>query len=180
MKANMGCYNHPSRTVVANCPKCGKFMCKECAEKYESKLCDSCEKERLEQVKKNREAKVENLHKQAKNVKKDTIKDLVVAAVLSIVCAVIGFSIGNSDGNGLSMAWMFAGFPWGWKLINQVMTGNLMGWLIVLTEKFWIVAYIIKFALALFIGMFTWPIIIGYKIYLVVKANNLEKDFKKM
>ena len=55
-----------------------------------------------------------------------------------------------------------------------------MGWVSFLNDKFWIVAYIIKFALALFIGMFTWPIIIGYKIYLVVKANNLEKDFKNM
>ena len=62
----MGCFYHPDATVVASCPKCGKFLCKDCAEKYESKLCDKCEAERIAQIEKNKAQKKEDFHKSSK------------------------------------------------------------------------------------------------------------------
>ncbi len=171
----MKCYYHESKDAVGTCKNCGKSLCKTCVDKHESGLCDDCEKKRKEKLEKELNTKKENLKKDAKAVKNDTIKDLVIAAVLSLVCGIFGFSIGGIQG-----LLMTIGFPWGWKFINQIMTGNFMSWLIILTEKFWLVAYIIKFGLALIIGAFTWPFIIGYKIYLVVKANNFEKETKNM
>ncbi len=38
----MKCFNHPEREAVATCQKCGKGLCKECAEKHTPCLCDSC------------------------------------------------------------------------------------------------------------------------------------------
>lgn len=60
----MGCYEHSERKVVATCAKCGKFMCRECAEKYKSKLCESCEKERISEE----NAKIEQQKAQVKRV----------------------------------------------------------------------------------------------------------------
>lgn len=178
LKANvgMGCYEHPERTVVATCNKCGKFMCKECAEKNQSKLCDSCEQERIANEKQEFENKKAQVKKNVKNYKKDTTKELIKVAIISGVLAIIGWSIGSSDGagNAFTMAWLLAGFPWGWKIINQIMDGNMMTWLIILTEKFWIVAYIIKFGLAFLIGSIAWPIKLGLSIYHVVSAKRIE------
>ncbi len=171
----MKCYYHESKDAVGTCKDCGKSLCKTCVDKYESGLCEACEKKRKEKIQKELDIKKENLKKNAKSVKNDTIKDLVIAAVLSLICGIFGFAIGGFQG-----LLMTIGFPWGWKFINQIMTGNFMSWLIILTEKFWLVAYIIKFGLALIIGAFTWPFIIGYKIYLFVKANNFEKETKNM
>lgn len=172
----MGCYEHPESTVVATCKNCGKFMCKECAEKYESKLCEECEKQRLEKVKKQEEEQKQHVKNNAKNYKKETVKDLVKVAIISGVLAIIGFCLGNSDGIGtaFTMAWLLAGFPWGWKIINQLMDGNMMTWLIILTESFWIAAYVIKFALAFLIGACVWPFKLGISIYRVVSAKKLE------
>lgn len=177
----VGCFNHPERTVVASCPNCGKFMCKECATKYESKLCENCEKERIAKEKQEYENMKQGHKARAKSYKKDTVKELIKLSVITIVLAVIGYSIGSSDGvgNGITMAWLLAGFPWGWKIINQLMDGNMMTWFIILTEKFWIVAYIIKFALAFFIGIFAWPIKFIITIYHVVTAKKYEKDVEK-
>ena len=164
----VGCYNHPDRTVVANCPNCGKFMCRECAEKNKCKLCDSCEKERIERAE-------QEIKGQAKAIKQDSVGELIKVAVISIALAILGFCIGQGSGQEWMMAWIFMGFPWGWKIINQLMTGNFMTWLLIWTQKAWLVAYIIKFVLAAFIGMFAWPIKLIITIYHVVSAKNLEK-----
>ncbi len=171
----MKCYYHENKDAVGTCKECGKSLCKTCVDKYKSGLCESCEQKRKEKAQKVLDDKKAKLKMDAKSVRNDTIKDLVVAGVLSVVCAIIGYSIEGFQG-----LLMFIGFPWGWKLINQLMTGNFMGWLMVLTDKFWIVAYILKFGLALFIGAFTWPFFIGYKIYIFIKANNFEKETRNM
>lgn len=38
----MKCYNHNDRDAVATCMECGVGLCRECADKYESVLCDKC------------------------------------------------------------------------------------------------------------------------------------------
>lgn len=50
----MNCYYHQNRTAVATCQDCGKYLCKECAEKYNKEsvshgliLCDACYIERI-------------------------------------------------------------------------------------------------------------------------------------
>ena len=165
----VGCFNHPERTVVATCPNCGKFMCRECAEKNKSKLCDTCEQERVQGAK-------DHIKGQAKAIKKDSIGELIKMLVISVILGIIGFSIGEDFSQRFTMAWILIGFPWGWKIVNQIMTGNFMTWLIVLTESAWLVAYIIKFGLAGLIGMFAWPIKLILTIYNVVSARNLEKS----
>lgn len=116
----------------------------------------------------------EQIHNKAKAAKTDSIIDLVKAVAISLVFAIIGFMIGKEDGQGLTFAYMLAGFPWGWKLISKLMDDGVM-FLAALADKF-LVVLIIKLVLGGFIGAIVWPFIIGYKIYLVVKAHNLEKS----
>lgn len=170
----MGCFNHPEATAVASCPKCGKFLCKECAQKNASKLCDDCEAERIAQNNKDAEKRKADFHNRTKAVKNDSIIDLVKSAVISLIFAFIGFQVGKADGNGLTFAYMFAGLPWGWKVISKIMDSGVM-FFAALSNNF-LIAFIIKFVLGELIGAFVWPFIIGYKIYLVIKAHNLEKS----
>lgn len=45
----MKCYNHPERDAVAMCNVCGKFLCKECADKHNPIMCDDCYEKSLQQ-----------------------------------------------------------------------------------------------------------------------------------
>ena len=47
MAEGMGCYKHPKETVVGTCPECGKFLCKECTDKFDSLLCEVCKEKRV-------------------------------------------------------------------------------------------------------------------------------------
>jgi len=178
--ADMGCYEHPDRKVVGSCPKCGKFMCKECVEKYSSKLCETCEKERLAEEDKKLAAKKAQLKGQANSLKNDAKKDLIKAAVISIAFGIFGFIVGSSDETvnmGLTMAYMFAGFPWGWNVIKQIMDDGVM--FFAALNGNWFVAFFIKAVLGAVIGALIWPFIIGWKIYKFVKANNVAKNIDK-
>jgi len=177
--ADMGCYEHPDRKVVGSCPKCGKFMCKECVEKYSSKLCETCEKERLAEEEKKAEAKKNQLKGQAKQIKENALKDLIKAAIFSIAFGIFGFVVGSSDENGmgLTMAYMLAGFPWGWNVIKQLMDDGFM--FFAALSGNWLVAFFIKLVLGMFIGALIWPFIIAWKVYKLIKANNLVKNIEK-
>lgn len=37
-----GCYRHPERQAVAQCPNCGAFLCRECYNRYEGHMCKNC------------------------------------------------------------------------------------------------------------------------------------------
>lgn len=122
-------------------------------------------------------AENEQIHNEAKAAKNDSIIDLVKAAAISLIFAFIGFQIGKADGQGLTFAYMLAGFPWGWKLISKLMDGGVM-FLAALADKFLIVLFI-KLVLGGVIGAIVWPFIIGYKIYQVIKAHNIEKSVRQ-
>ncbi len=38
----MKCFHHSEQDAVATCQKCGKGLCRKCAEEYTPCLCDSC------------------------------------------------------------------------------------------------------------------------------------------
>jgi hypothetical protein len=175
--AGMGCYKHPDKTVVGTCPECGKFLCKECADKYESHLCDGCEEKRKANAQKALNAKKAKLAQDAGAAKNEALKSLIMGVVVSLIFGFIGFSIGKSDGEGLTMAYMLAGFPWGYKLISKLMDDGVM-FFAALAGNF-LVALCIKLVLGILVGCIAWPIIICYRIYTFVQANNLHKSVTK-
>ena len=38
----LGCYNHPDRPAVAQCQRCHKGLCRECADLYSPIVCAEC------------------------------------------------------------------------------------------------------------------------------------------
>lgn len=105
----MYCYNHPDRDAVATCCKCGKSLCKECADKYHPCLCDNCYKVL-------RQKEIDDL----KAARKQLIKTFAISCALAFVCAMITTSSGSE-----SFPWVFTVIaffaPWGWGY------GNLFG-----------------------------------------------------
>ncbi len=85
----MKCFNHTEREAVATCQKCGKGLCKECAEKYTPCMCDTC----AEQTRKNQQQQAQNKEEQRKQKYKDALVDtrsefittVIIGVVLSIV-----------------------------------------------------------------------------------------------
>ena len=177
-KSNVGCFKHPDEKVVGSCSKCGKFMCKACMDKYESHLCEDCEKKRKEENQKKQDAKKAQLQKNAGELKSEALKSLIIGAVVSLIFGFVGYSLGKSDGNGLMMGYMLAGFPWGYKLISKIIDDGVLFFAALAGNL--LIAYIIKFVLGMLIGAIAWPISIGYRIYKYVKADSLHKETKKL
>lgn len=99
----MKCYNHQDRDAVATCTKCGKSLCKECADKHSPCLCDEC----YSQL---REDELKNLQ----DAKKPFIKAIILGVVFLVAAL---FLVAAADGP----AWLpiLAFFiPFGWKYAN--------------------------------------------------------------
>ncbi len=174
-KTAMGCYEHPDKTVVATCPKCGKFMCKECAEKYESKLCQSCEEARVKEQK-------ENLKNNSKNYFKSTKKQLTGIIIKSVILAIIGFSLGggtNEIETSLICAYLFAAFPWGWKIIKQLIDDGVLSWFFLASDGLFIFAVIMKFALSIIVGAVAFPISLILAIKDFTTAKKIDENVNK-
>lgn len=106
----MKCYNHPDRDSVATCQKCGKFLCKECADNHQPFLCDDC-------YNKLRQKEIDDLISAKKKFK----KTLAMSSVLAIICLIITLAT-DIYFFPLYISLIAFFLPWGWKY------SNLLGW----------------------------------------------------
>lgn len=111
---------------------------------------------------------------QTEAARNEALKSLIIGVAVSLIFGFIGYSAGKADGNGTMMAYMLAGFPWGYKMIDKLMDDGVM-FFAALAGNFW-VAFFIKLVLGMLIGCIAWPIIIGYRVYNFVAANNAHKN----
>ena len=182
--SGMGCYEHPERTVVATCSKCGKFMCKEFAEKYESKLCEACESKRVKEEEANLNAKKEKLKNDSQEYLNTTKKDLIWTFVKTGIGAAIGLVLGLEEGT-VSMAilfmYMFGAFPWGWKYVKNAIDTGDWAWLAVAGNSIWYLIFGIffKFLLAMLIGLVAMPIGIFKSIKNFKEAKKFDNEVKE-
>lgn len=151
----MKCYNHSDLDAVCQCVDCGKGLCKQCADKFATPICDQCNLKRI------------NADKQF----------LVRNAIIMVIAFIIGFSYGNNQGIGMALLWGYfcAGIPWGWSILTKI-TPNMF---LFLSWVGWLVYFLIKFTIAALIGMFVTP----YKIYKIIsgliQAQSKEKYTKQ-
>lgn len=80
----MKCYYHPESDAVAQCKECGRYLCKECSDKYmaafEEVLCEDCAQKRFDTTERDcREAFAQE--------KKDLIRSSIIGAVIAIFAA---------------------------------------------------------------------------------------------
>lgn len=153
----MKCFNHPSKDAVAACVDCGKSLCKECASKWNPVLCDRCAQERTD----------------AYNAEQEAYKDSMKGSIIkSIILFVVGFVVfmamyGQFNVQAFGMGYIFAGFPYGWRALNKITPDVFL----ILPLVGWIIFFIVKFFLALFVGAFVMPVKIIGTIFKIRKMD---------
>lgn len=140
----MNCYYHADRQAVAQCIDCGKGLCSECASHYDKPICMDC---------------VMNRNQELKSSAFKSLASLIIGIVLGIVFYIINKS--GSDGpteftlfTAIIFGIEIAGIPVGWKALNKI-TPNMFIWL---PLAGWVIYYVVKFVLALLIGIIAVPV----------------------
>lgn len=141
----MNCYYHPSRPAVAQCPDCGKGLCRECASKYEKPICTECN------------------NKRGKNATITYAKPLIVCAILFVVGCLVGKSFGFGDEPAI-MGYIFTCVYGGWSIVNMFFANIFIS----LDLHSIIFYYGLKIMLSMIVGIFATPIFLGYCIYKII------------
>lgn len=142
----MNCYYHPSRPAVAQCPDCGKGLCRECASKYEKPICTECN------------------NKRGKNATMTYARPLVVCAILFVVGCLVGKSFGFGDEPAV-MGYIFTCVYGGWSIVNMFFANIFIS----LNIHSIIFYYGLKIMLAMIVGIFATPVFLGYCIYKIIR-----------
>ena len=174
----MKCFNHPERDAVASCQKCGKGLCRECAEKHTPCMCDACaarvQKDRLRQAQ-NRE----NQRKQKyKDALVDTRSEFITTAVIGIIVAIL-LAWWTADHNSRPVGFLesvgvfFCSFciPFGWKFLTYLQSFlpiTLFG-----TWWFWFIYLVVKVLASVFVGVPAF-------IYQLVKTIRAQRKIDKL
>ena len=169
------CFNHPEQDAVATCQKCGKGLCRECAEKYTPCLCDSCaaliQQEKQQEVK-NRE---DQRRQKYRSALVDTRNEFIKTALIGIVVGIIFLYIMVSQENDVPtcILGMCMGFctPFGWKFFTYLQ--SFFPVVIFGTLLFWFIWFWIKLALSIYVGIPTF-------IYQVIKAILTQRKISKL
>lgn len=140
----MNCYYHPHRRAVAQCPDCGKGLCRECASKYAKPICTECNDQR------------------GKEGLKTYAKPLMVCAVLFILGCLVGSGMGEMP---WIMGYIFICVYGGWNIVGLLFSNIFVS----LNMQSLIFYYGLRILLSVIVGFFTTPIYLGYCIYKIIK-----------
>lgn len=143
----MNCYFHPSRPAVAQCPDCGKGLCKECASKYKKPICTECNNKRGN-------AEIRNYS-----------RPLVICAIMFVVGCFVGTGIGDGP---FLMGYVFTCIYGGWSIVGQFFNNFFIS----LDLHSIIFYYGLKVVFAAIIGIFATPI---FLIYCIIKLIQTAK-----
>ena len=173
----MKCFNHPEREAVATCQKCGKGLCRECAEKYTPCMCDTC----AAQIQRDKEQQAQNKENQRKQKYKDALVDtrseFIKTAVIGIIIGIIGtcWQVNDNDISGVVdyMGAFFCWFcvPFGWKFLTYLQSFfplSIFG-----TFWFWIIYIVVRVVLSAIVGIPTF-------IYQLVKTFFIQNKIKNL
>ena len=142
----MRCYYHPHRYAVAQCPDCGKGLCKECASRYQKPICKSCNDQR------------------GKNEIKEYSKPLAICTVMFIIGCIVGSGLGE---DAILMGYLFTCIYGGWSIVSMFFS-NIF---VTLDLHSIVLYYGLRIVLSAVIGIFATPIFLGYCIYKIIKTK---------
>lgn len=157
----MKCFNHIEREAVATCQKCGKGLCRECAEKYTPCMCDTC----ATQIQKDQHQQAQNKEEQRKQKYKDALVDtrseFITTAVIGIIVGIVGVWLGawdakntgeiNSFADNVGLFFVWFCVPFGWKFLTYLQSFFPM--FIIGTFWFWIIYGGVKVVLSAIVGV---------------------------
>ena len=177
----MKCFNHTEKEAVATCQKCGKGLCRECAEKYTPCMCDSC----AAQVQRSKQEQAKNKEEQRKQKYKNALVDsrsefIVTTAIGILVGIILAWYMSTNSHRNIDtgfvdyMGWFFIGIcvPFGWKLLTYMQSFfplSIFG-----TLWFWIIYGAIKLVLSMIIGIPAFIFQLVKTIFTQKKINELK------
>ncbi|MDE7301772.1 MAG: hypothetical protein K2N60_00480 [Oscillospiraceae bacterium] len=145
----MKCFCHHDRDAVAQCSKCGKFLCSECAEVWEPPLCPSCGKST------------------SSYNKSSAVSSLILTVILFVIGGLFAghmYSIDNSLGFSLGFGeklfgivlfgYVFAAIPSGWRALS----GITSKFFLILPVVGWLIYFGIKLGLSFIVGLVMLPV----------------------
>ena len=142
----MRCYYHPHRYAVAQCPDCGKGLCKECASKYQRPICKSCNEKR------------------GRNDLKNYSKPLFVCTIMFAIGCLIGSSMGE---DAIIMGYLFTCIYGGWSIVGMFFQNIFVS----LDAHSIFMYYALRIIFSAIIGVFATPIFLGYCIYKIIQTK---------
>lgn len=172
----MKCFNHTEREAVATCQKCGKGLCKECAEKHTPCLCDPC----AAQIQRTRQQQAQNKEEQRKEKYKaalvDTRGEFIKTALIGIIVGVFFAWYYTTRepatwGDVVGQFCIAFCIPFGWKFITYLQSFipvSLFG-----TFWFWFIYIAVKVFLSIFVGIPAF-------IYQLVKTILTQRKINKL
>ncbi len=174
----MKCFNHPEREAVATCQKCGKGLCRECAEKHMPCLCDTC----AAQIQKDQQQEAKTKEDQRKQKYKDALVDtrgeFIKTAVIGILVGIVGVwwmatQENAIDGFGDYVGYFFVAFciPFGWKFFTYLQ--SFIPIFLIGTWWFWLIYIGVKAILSILAGVPAF-------IYQLVKTILTQRKINKL
>jgi len=112
----MHCYYHENEEAVATCSRCGKSLCRRCAENFKPITCVDCVREAVEYTK----------------------QEMTKSIVLSVLLMIVGIIITRDF-----FGFLLAGIPSGWRALNKITPSIFLvlpigGWVIYFFVKLFI------------------------------------------
>ncbi|MXV39113.1 hypothetical protein GO491_10570 [Flavobacteriaceae bacterium Ap0902] len=143
----MNCFYHPTITSVASCVDCGKGLCQDCANRYNTPICITCNHRRIKSEK--------------QSILKELIITLIAGGVLTIFYMFSTQETSDVEYSTLQNIFTFiivfysgASIVAGWKTLTAI-TPNIFLFLPIIG---WILFFMIKLFIASLIGWFMLPI----------------------
>lgn len=173
----MKCFNHTEREAVATCQKCGKGLCKECAEKYTPCMCDPCAAQTQQDQQQQAQNKEEQRKQKYKDALVDTRSEFIKTTAIGILIGILMAWFMKSEHAELGFVDCVEYFlfgvcvPFGWKFLTYLQSFfplSIFG-----TFWFWIIYGIVKLALSMFIGIPAF-------IYQLVKTILTQRKINKL
>ena len=142
----MNCYYHPNRRAVAQCPDCGKGLCRECASRYEKPICMNCNEKR------------------GREGLKTYAMPLVVCALLFGLGCLLGGRMGEMP---LIVGYIFTCVYGGWNVVGLLFSNIFIS----LNMQSIIFYYGLRILLSVIVGVFTTPIYLGYCLFKIIQLQ---------
>ncbi len=141
----MKCFNHPETDANGTCQDCGKGLCGNCIARFDFPLCEPC------------------LLSHNSTVSKQLYMGLAITFIIFIGATYFSyFNMFQKEGIGDAMLFggFIAGTYWGWRFLTDHLPSLTMG-----SYPVWMIYLMLKFMVALVIGLFVGP----YQIFKMFK-----------
>lgn len=134
----MNCCQHERRQAAGQCVDCGRFLCKECMQRWKPPLCDDCAEMRCGSV--------------AEPAKGTVMLACFLGIIGWIVCMLWLFHLMGFKAcyAAAAIAYVLAGIPFGWNAVSKKPTISLL--------RMPVVGWLLRAVLAPIIGLVMLPV----------------------